>query len=199
MSILSDIEIEGLCDASKADRSMITPFIDHSRRVRDDDPNESAITFGLSSYGYDLRLGNEFLIFSNSNVNSVPFVDPKNFNPDICVRHFSDEFVIIPPHGFMLGKSVEYIRMPENVTCLITGKSTYARSGITTLATPLEAGWHGQVTLEFYNATPLPVKMYANEGCVQAQFFRGSPCRVPYGTRSGKYQGQTGVTLPIVR
>lgn len=169
---------------------MIYPF--ESKQVRDVD-GKKVISYGVSSYGYDARLSNEFKIFTNVN-SSV--IDPKNLSISSFVDYTGDT-VIIPPNSFILARTVEYFRIPKNVTAICMGKSTYARSGIAVHVTPLEAGWHGHVTLEFSNATPLPVKMYAWEGCVQFLFLEGDEdCMTSYADRGGKYQGQTGITLP---
>lgn len=189
MSILSDKEIIDLCEKEE----FILPFVKESvRRVN----GEKVISFGVSSYGYDLRLGNEFLIFSNATQSDKAYIDPKDFDDKAYIRHDGDS-VIIPPNGFILASSLEYIKMPKDVTGVVLGKSTFARCGIATLATPLEAGWEGTVTLEFSNTTPRPIKMYAWEGCVQVLFFRGAPCLTTYADRGGKYQGQMGVTPPF--
>ena len=188
--ILSDVEIADLCVTN----NMISPFVD--TQVRFGMGGERLISYGLSSYGYDLRLGRSFKIFTNAH-QGQGVVDPKFFDMMNYVEHEGDS-VIIPPGGFVLGHSVEYIRMPRDVTGVVLGKSTYARCGCICLATPLEAGWEGQVTLEFANNTPLPLKMYANEGSAQVLFFRGKPCHTSYADRSGKYQGQTGVTIAAV-
>lgn len=147
---------------------------------------KNIISYGLSSYGYDLRLDTKFKIFTNVNAG---IIDPKNFDEKSFIDHEGD-YVIIPPNSFILGSSVEKLNIPRNVTGIVLGKSTYARTGVNCLATPLEAGWSGYVTLEFSNSTPLPVKMYANEGCCQVLFFRGNACNVSYADRSGKYQNQ---------
>lgn len=152
------------------------------------------ISYGLSSYGYDVRIADEFKIFTN--VNSV-VVDPKNFNADSMVD-FTGEVCTIPPNSFALARSVEYIRMPRNVTGLVLGKSTYARVGIVANFTPLEAGWEGYITIEISNTTPLPARIYANEGFAQILFFESEPCRVSYADRKGKYQGQVGITTARV-
>lgn len=170
------------------DKSMIVPF--EERQVRD-----GAISFGLSSYGYDIRISDEFKIFTNIN-NTI--VDPKRFDPKSFVD-FKGPVCIIPPNSFALGRSVEYFRIPRNVMCLCTGKSTYARCGIITNVTPFEPEWEGYVTLEISNTTPLPAKIYANEGIAQVLFFESDEtCAVSYADRQGKYQGQQGIVLPTV-
>jgi dCTP deaminase len=170
------------------DHKMISPFEDH--QVRGD-----KISFGVSSYGYDARVSNEFKIFTN--VNSE-IVDPKNFKPTNFVTKKSSE-CIIPPNSFVLASTVEYFKVPKDVLVICLGKSTYARCGIIVNVTPLEPGWEGHVTLEFSNATPLPAKIYANEGAAQFVFLKGSEVpEVTYADRNGKYMRQTGVTLPKV-
>ena len=155
------------------------------------------VSFGTSSYGYDIRCSNEFKLFTNIN---TTIVDPKNFDRDSFVDLKSD-VCIIPPNSFALARTVEYFRIPRNVIVLTLGKSTYARCGIIVNVTPLEPEWEGYVTLEFSNTTPLPAKIYANEGVAQVIFLESEPddiCEVSYKDRGGKYQGQTGVTPPKV-
>ena len=165
---------------------MISPFED--KQIRD-----GKISFGVSSYGYDARVSNEFKIFTN--VNSE-IVDPKNFKPTNFVTKESSE-CIIPPNSFVLARTVEYFKIPKDVLVICLGKSTYARCGIIVNVTPLEPGWEGHVTLEFSNTTPLPAKIYANEGVAQMLFLESDEeCEVSYKDRGGKYQGQRGVTLP---
>jgi dCTP deaminase len=158
------------------------------------------ISFGVSSFGYDLRLSEDVELFSHDNCGTI---DPKNFNPKNMVKLqvHEDEtgrYVLIPPHGFCLGRSVEYFRIPRNVACVVQGKSTYARCGINTNVTPLEPMWEGHVTLEISNTTHLPVKVYVNEGLCQVLFFQGEQPMVSYADKNGKYQGQTGITYPKV-
>ena len=170
------------------DKGMIAPF--EERQVRG-----GVISFGLSSYGYDIRIADEFKIFTNIN-NTI--VDPKKFDPRSFVD-FKGEVCIIPPNSFALGRSVEYFKIPRNVMCICTGKSTYARCGIITNVTPFEPEWEGYVTLEISNTTPLPAKIYANEGIAQVLFFESDEaCTVSYADRQGKYQGQQGIMLPTV-
>jgi dCTP deaminase len=165
---------------------MIEPF-DQSQ-VRD-----GVISYGVSSYGYDMRVAREFRIFTNV-LNSV--VDPKHFDPHSFVE-FEGDACIIPPNSFALARSVEYFRIPRDVVTITVGKSTYARCGIITNVTPFEPEWEGCVTLEISNTSPLPARIYANEGIAQVLFFRGAePPLVSYRDKKGKYQGQTGVTLP---
>lgn len=168
------------------ENKMIEPFVESQKR-------EGVISYGLSSYGYDARAANEFKIFTN--VDSA-IVDPKNFSPTSLV-HRETDVCIIPPNSFVLGRTVEYFRIPRDTLVVCLGKSTYARCGIIVNVTPLEPEWEGHVTLEFSNTTPLPAKIYANEGVCQFLFFRSEEsCDVSYKDRQGKYMGQTGVTLP---
>ena len=170
------------------EKGMIKPFED--RQVR-----KGGISYGLSSYGYDIRIADEFKIFTNIN---TPIVDPKGFDP----RSFVDvqgEVAVIPPNSFALGRSVEYFKIPRNVLTICVGKSTYARCGIITNVTPFEPEWEGYVTLEISNTTPLPAKIYANEGIAQVLFFESDEaCETSYADRQGKYQGQQGIVLPTV-
>ena len=153
------------------------------------------VSFGLSSYGYDIRCAREFKVFTN--INST-IVDPKNFDPRNFVEIEADE-CIIPPNSFALARTVEYFRIPRDVLTVCLGKSTYARCGIIVNVTPFEPEWEGYVTLEFSNTTPLPAKIYAGEGCAQVLFFQSDEqCETSYKDRGGKYQGQIGVTLPKV-
>jgi dCTP deaminase len=165
---------------------MIEPF--EEKQVR-----KGVVSYGLSSYGYDIRVAREFKIFTNIN-NTV--IDPKNFDPQSFVTVESD-ICIVPPNSFALARTMEYFRIPNNVITICLGKSTYARCGIIINVTPFEPGWEGHVTLEISNTTPLPAKIYANEGIAQVLFFEGDePCEVTYKDKSGKYMNQTGVTLP---
>ena len=153
------------------------------------------VSYGLSSYGYDIRCAREFKVFTN--INST-IVDPKNFDPRNFVEIEADE-CIIPPNSFALARTVEYFRIPRDVLTVCLGKSTYARCGIIVNVTPFEPEWEGYVTLEFSNTTPLPAKIYAGEGCAQVLFFQSDEqCETSYRDRGGKYQGQVGVTLPKV-
>jgi dCTP deaminase len=169
----------------QAQKGMIEPFED--RLVR-----QGVISYGLSSFGYDLRAAPEWQVFVNA-FNTM--VDPKNFDVKSLVQVEGEE-CIIPPNSFVLTRSVEYMRIPEDVMVVALGKSSYARCGIVANVTPLEPGWEGHVTLELSNTTPLPAKVYANEGIVQLLFFQGDRPEVTYADRKGKYQGQRGVTLP---
>lgn len=165
---------------------MIEPFVE--KQVR-----ENVISYGVSSYGYDARVAPEFKIFTNVN-NAI--VDPKNFTETSFVEKETD-ICVIPPNSFALARTVEYFRIPRDVLVICLGKSTYARCGIIVNVTPLEPEWEGHVTLEFSNTTPLPAKIYANEGVCQFLFLKGtSDCEVSYADRQGKYMGQRGVTLP---
>lgn len=184
MSIKSDKWIRQMALTQR----MIEPFTE--RQI-----SRGKISYGLSSYGYDIRVGREFKIFTNVNSN---IVDPKNFDPASFVD-FRDDVCIIPPNSFALAASVEYMRIPRNVLCICVGKSTYARCGIITNVTPLEPGWEGHITLEISNTTTLPARIYAGEGLVQVLFFESDEaCEVSYGDRGGKYQGQKGITVPKV-
>ncbi|MBX9705782.1 MAG: dCTP deaminase [Gammaproteobacteria bacterium] len=169
---------------------MIEPF--EPGQVRQVE-GKKIVSYGTSSYGYDVRCAREFKIFTN--INSA-IVDPKNFDENSFVD-VVDDVCIIPPNSFALARTVEYFRIPRDVLVVCLGKSTYARCGIIVNVTPLEPEWEGHVTLEFSNTTTLPAKIYANEGVAQMLFFQSDEvCDVSYGDRGGKYQGQTGVTLP---
>jgi len=184
MSILSDRWIRRMAQ----DKGMIEPFVDAQKR-------EGVISYGLSSYGYDARVGTDFKIFTNVNSSVVA---PKNFNQQSFVDRNTD-VCIIPPNSFALARTVEYFRIPRDVLVICVGKSTYARCGIIVNVTPLEPEWEGHVTLEFSNTTPLPAKIYANEGACQFLFLQGNePCETSYLDKAGKYQGQRGVTLPKI-
>ncbi len=170
---------------------MIEPFIDNQVRYKE---GEKVISFGLSSYGYDLRVASEFKVFTNL-YNSL--VDPKNFSESAFV-HIESDACIIPPNSFALARSVEYFRIPRNVLTICIGKSTYARCGIIVNVTPFEPEWEGYVTLEISNTTPLPAKIYANEGLAQVLFYEAAEaCEISYAERKGKYMGQTKITLPL--
>ena len=184
MAVLSDKWIRKMVSEHK----MISPFED--KQIR-----ENKISYGLSSFGYDARVSNEFKIFTN--VNSE-IVDPKNFKASNFVTKNVSE-CIIPPNSFVLASTVEHFRIPKDVLVVCLGKSTYARCGIIVNVTPLEPGWEGHVTLEFSNTTPLPAKVYANEGVAQFIFLKGNETpETTYSDRNGKYMGQTGVTLPKI-
>ena len=186
MAIKSDRWIRRMAEAG-----MIAPFEPRQVRYRG---QEKVISYGTSSYGYDVRCANEFKIFTN--INSA-IVDPKNFDSNSFVGAHTD-VCIIPPNSFVLAHTVEYFRIPRNVLTICVGKSTYARCGIIVNVTPLEPEWEGHVTLEFSNTTNLPAKIYANEGVAQMLFFESDEiCETSYADRGGKYQGQRGVTLPV--
>ena len=170
------------------EHKMIEPFVDH--QVRHD-----VISYGLSSYGYDIRVTDEFKIFTN--VYSA-IVDPKHFNPDSFVDYKGSNCVI-PPNSFVLARTVEYFRIPRNVMTICLGKSTYARCGLIVNVTPFEPEWEGYVTLEISNTTPLPARIYANEGIAQVVFLEGDDvCEVSYADRKGKYQSQKEIVLPRI-
>ena len=184
MTVLSDKWIKEMVRTN----NMISPF--ENKQVRD-----NKISYGLSSFGYDARVSNEFKIFTN--VNSE-IVDPKNFKLNNFISKKGDE-CIIPPNSFVLSSTVEYFRIPNDVMVICLGKSTYARCGIIVNVTPLEPSWEGNVTLEFSNTTPLPAKIYANEGAAQFIFLKGNEKpNITYADRNGKYMKQFGVTLPKV-
>ena len=170
------------------EKEMISPFED--KQVRG-----NKISYGLSSFGYDARVSNEFKIFTNLN---SEVVDPKNFKPTNFITKNVSE-CIIPPNSFVLASTIECFKIPKDVLVICLGKSTYARCGIIVNVTPLEPGWEGHVTLEFSNTTPIPAKIYANEGVAQFVFLKGNETpEVTYSDRKGKYMGQRGVTLPNV-
>ena len=188
MSIKSDKWIRRMAEQ----HGMIEPF--EPGQIRSANGNK-IVSYGTSSYGYDVRCADEFKIFTN--INSA-IVDPKNFDAASFVDIKSD-VCIIPPNSFALARTVEYFRIPRDVLVVCVGKSTYARCGIIVNVTPLEPEWEGHVTLEFSNTTPLPAKIYANEGACQFLFLQGDePCEVSYRDKAGKYQGQRGVTLPKI-
>ncbi len=172
------------------EHGLIEPFVESQVRKVD---GRGVISYGLSSYGYDVRCANEFKIFTN--VHSA-IVDPKNFSEKSFVD-FKGDVCVIPPNSFVLARTIEYFRIPRNVITICLGKSTYARCGIIVNVTPLEPEWEGHVTLEFSNTTPLPAKIYAGEGVAQVIFLEADEvCEVSYKDRGGKYQGQRGVTPP---
>ncbi|MCD4738072.1 MAG: dCTP deaminase [Anaerolineae bacterium] len=170
------------------EHQMIEPFFDGQKR-------NGIISYGLSSYGYDIRVADEFKVFTPGK-GDLTVVDPKSLDPGALID-FQGKVCIIPPNSFVLARSLEYMRMPSDVLGTVLGKSTYARCGIVTNFTPLEPGWHGFITIEISNTTPLPAKIYANEGIAQVLFFQGdAPCEISYADKKGKYQGQRGVVLP---
>ena len=184
MSVLSDKWIKKMAKSKK----IISPFV--SKQTR-----KGKISYGLSSYGYDARVSNDFKIFTDVNSTTV---DPKKFKKEAFISKKS-KACVIPPNSFALARTVEYFKIPENVMVICLGKSTYARCGIIVNVTPLEPGWEGHVTLEFSNTTPLPAKIYANEGAAQFIFLKGNEVpEVTYEQRNGKYMKQTGVTLPKI-
>ncbi len=170
------------------EEKMIDPFVESQVR-------ENVISYGLSSYGYDVRIADEYKIFTNLN---STIVDPKHFDPKSFVD-FKGEVCIVPPNSFALGRTIEYFRIPRKTMTICVGKSTYARCGIITNVTPLEPCWEGYITLEVSNTTPLPAKIYSGEGIAQILFFESDEeCLTSYADKKGKYQGQTGVTLPKI-
>ena len=182
--LLSDKEIKEYVEKYK----MITPFESSQKR-------EGIISYGLSSYGYDFRIADDFKIFTNVN-NAI--VDPKNFDPKSFID-FKGKECIIPPNSFVLGRSIERFHIPRNVLGICLGKSTYARCGLVVNVTPLEPEWIGYVTIEISNTTPLPAKIYANEGICQVLFIKGSQvCEISYADKKGKYQNQQKLTLPKI-
>jgi dCTP deaminase len=184
MSIKSDRWIKRMA----REHGMIEPFVESQVRG-------SAISYGVSSYGYDIRVADEFKVFTNIN-NTV--IDPKNFDP-LSFVDIRTNVCIVPPNSFALARTIEYFRIPRDVLTVCLGKSTYARCGIIVNVTPFEPEWEGNVTLEISNTTPLPAKIYANEGIAQVLFFQSDePCELSYKDKKGKYQAQVGVTLPKI-
>jgi dCTP deaminase len=187
MSVCSDQWIRRMAK----ENAMIEPFVDG--QVRAGESGGRLISYGLSSYGYDLRVSDEFKVFTNV-FSSV--VDPKNFDPASFVDMKTD-VCIVPPNSFALARSVEYFRIPRDVLTICVGKSTYARCGIIVNVTPFEPEWEGHVTLEISNTTPLPARIYANEGLAQVVFFKAEQvCETSYSDRGGKYMKQQGITIP---
>ncbi len=188
MAILPDHQIRKLVKEKK----MIEPFIDGQIKEMD---NRKLVSYGLSSYGYDLRVADEFKVFTNV-YNSV--VDPKKFHENSFVD-LQGDVCVVPPNSFALARSVEYFRIPRDILTICLGKSTYARCGIIVNVTPFEPEWEGHVTLEISNTTPLPAVIYANEGLAQVIFFQaGDVCETSYKDRKGKYQGQRGIVVPRI-
>jgi dCTP deaminase len=191
MSIKPDSWIEKMA----IEHGMIEPFIPQQIK-------EGTVSYGLSSYGYDVIAANEFKIFTN--VNTV-VIDPKAFDANSFLEgtlqtDHNGSYIIVPPNSFVLARTVEYMRIPRDVVGLMTVKSTYARCGIVSPPTVLEPEWEGHITIEISNTTPLPARIYANEGIAQILFFQSDePCRTSYADRKGKYQGQRGITLPKVK
>lgn len=200
--LLSDREIIDLCDTDRLNlltrdkdpvvKPMIAPF--ERGQVRRGEQGEPLISYGTSSFGYDVRLSNEYKIFRTTH-NGV--IDPKAFN-EALVEEVSEGVCTIPPHGFVLAKTHEHFCIPSNILVVCVGKSTYARCGLIVNVTPLEPGWEGVLTLEISNTTPLPAHVYSFEGIAQLLFLKGATPEVTYRDRGGKYQGQTAVTLPRV-
>ena len=191
MSVLSDLEIK----ERSIKNGMISPFVEKLVRKTD---KEKVLSYGLSSYGYDVRVSNEFKVFTNINSS---IIDPKNFsNENFVSKTVKDnECLILPPNSFALANTIETFKVPRDILIICVGKSTYARCGIVVNVTPIEPEFEGQVVLEFSNTTNLPAKIYANEGACQFVFFKADKiCTTSYSDRNGKYQGQTGVTLPKV-
>ena len=182
------IKSDGWIRKMAQEHKMVDPFVDAQVQA-------GVISYGLSSYGYDIRIADEFKIFTN--INST-IVDPKKFDPKSFVDH-KGEICLIPPNSFALARSVEYFRIPRNIVTICIGKSTYARCGIIVNVTPFEPEWEGFATLEISNTTPLPAKIYANEGIAQVIFFEPDEvCQVSYADKRGKYQRQQGITLPRI-
>ncbi len=181
--ILPDHHIRSLA----TEQDMIEPFVNGQVR-------EEVVSYGLSSFGYDMRVAGEFRVFTPNIYNSV--VDPKRIDERALVEYEVDDHILIPPNSYVLGRSIEYFRIPSNLLGLVLGKSTYARSGIIVNVTPLEPGWEGHVTIEIGNGTPLPAKVYAEEGIAQVVFLHGEDPDVSYDEKEGKYQHQEGITLP---
>jgi len=171
-----------------ARKGMIEPFSENQKR-------DGVVSYGVSSYGYDMRIGEDFRIFSDS---GSPFVDPKKFDP-ACFTEFRGEVCVIPPHSFVLAMSLEYFRIPRDVLALCLGKSTYARCGLVVNVTPLEPEWEGHVTIEISNTAPVAARIYANEGIAQLIFIQAAEiCDISYKDKAGKYQAQKGITLPKI-
>lgn len=168
---------------------MIEPFVDSQQK-------NGVISYGLSSYGYDIRVGNEYKIFTDINNATV---DPKKFDDNCFVDITTDDYILIPPNSFALARTVEYFRIPREILAICVGKSTYARCGIIVNVTPFEPEWEGNVTLEISNTTPLAAKIYAGEGIAQVLFFQGDEiCKTSYLDKKGKYQSQKNITLPKI-
>ncbi len=185
-----------LCDTQIRESVRIVPFADNAKRP-------GSVSFGVSSYGYDVRVGTRFKIFTNATSGGTAIVDPKAFSSDLFITIDTAEtgrdHIVIPPNSFALAETVEVIEVPRDVLAICVGKSTYARCGIIVNVTPLEPEWRGKVTIEISNTTPLPAKIYANEGIAQMIFLKADrPCSVSYADKGGKYQDQAGLTLPRV-
>lgn len=186
-----------LCDSQIRELITIKPFAEATKRA-------GRISYGVSSYGYDIRVGTRFKIFTPTpRTGGITIVDPKDFSPELFVEidtaQNGSDFVIIPPNSFALCETVEWLEIPRDVLVICVGKSTYARCGLIVNVTPLEPEWRGKITLEISNTTPLPAKVYANEGIAQLVFLKGDQvCEVSYADKAGKYQNQSGLTLPKV-
>lgn len=195
MTILNDIQILELCETSE----MIKPYVQTSVRKLED--GRRILSKGVSSFGYDVSLGEEIKIFTNQN---AALIDPKKLNSEtlidgkIRIDEDGSKYVILPPNSYLLGVTIEYFKIPRDVMVICLGKSTYARAGCICNTTPIEPGFEGNIVIELSNSTSLPMKVYLNEGIAQFLFFRGDACQISYGDRSGKYQFQQGVTLPKV-
>lgn len=207
MSILSDREIKDRCIPEAGEllygAPMISPYSEESVRYITDIPHgdRKVLSFGQSSYGYDVRLDNEFKIFSNINSG---IIDPKRLDPEtlvdgkLKVDEYGDKYVILPPHSYLLGKTMEYFNVPRDIMIVCLGKSSYARAGIIVNVTPIEPGFEGNVVIEISNSTPLPAKIYSEEGISQFLFFQGNAeCETSYADRDGKYMNQTSIQLPF--
>lgn len=196
MTILSDKQIKELCTG---DSPMLSPF--HNTSIKTNANGAKLLSYGVSSYGYDATLASKIYVFTNQN---AAIIDPRSFSEDVYVQAkiLKDEdgleYFILPPNNYALGFTNEYFKMPRDVTAICLGKSTYARAGLMINATPIEAGWEGNVVLELANMCGLPIKVYTNQGIAQFLFFKGDVCDTSYSDRGGKYQGQMGITLPKV-
>jgi dCTP deaminase len=185
-----------LCDRQIEELISIEPFQKNASRP-------GSVSYGVSSYGYDVRVGTKFKIFTNATSGGVAVIDPKNFTDDLFVSvdtaDTENDYIIIPPNSFVLCETVEVFKIPRDILAICVGKSTYARCGLIVNVTPLEPQWRGKITLEISNTTPLPAKVYANEGIAQLIFLKASQvCDVSYADKNGKYQDQEGLTLPMV-
>ena len=198
MSVLSDIEIKERSQKDKMIQPFVESLVSKTKKEGQMVGIKKVLSYGLSSYGYDVRVSNEFKVFTNIN-NSV--IDPKNFSTDNFVTKVipDNESLILPPNSFALANTVESFKIPRDIVVICVGKSTYARCGIVVNVTPIEPEFEGQVVLEFSNTTTLPAKIYAKEGACQFIFFKSDQvCKTSYADRNGKYQGQKGITLPEV-
>lgn len=191
--LLCDRQIKKLC--LDVEKPMLDPFID--RQVRTDTDNKRVISYGLSSCGYDARLAPEYFLFDPAS-NNWGVIDPLSPPDESCFERHGGDYIIIPPNGYILGRTIEYFSMPDDVAATCVGKSTLARCGAIVNVTPIEPGWCGYVTLEIGNITPVPLKLYANMGIAQFLFHKIDRPDVTYGDRGGKYQNQTSITLPRV-